>query len=257
MKIVTWNVNSLRLREDLVLNWIEGEDPDVVCLQETKVPDQEFPEDSFGDLEYDVAFYGQPAYNGVAIASHEEQEDVTPGFPSDDDDSERRFLAATVEGIRLVDLYVPNGQTYASDKYAYKLRWLDELTGLLEKELAANEAVVVCGDFNIAPRDVDAHDPHLLDEKSLFVSTEERAAFSRLLDLGLTDAFAHLHGDADKPYTWWDYRGGSWERNRGLRIDHFLVSDAVLARAKSVTIHRAMRGEEQPSDHVPVVLELD
>ena len=254
VKIATFNVNSLRAREDIVLDWLEHEDPDVLCIQETKLTDQEFPEDGFGDLDYDVVYHGQPAYNGVAIVSHEAAEDVVRGFGEEDD---RRFIAATVEGIRVVCVYVPNGESYGADKYHYKLRWLAELEEVLKKELAAHESLVLCGDFNIAPRTEDVHDAETREQNEIFMSPEERAAFARLLDLGLTDAFAHLHPDAERPYTWWHYRGGSWERNRGLRIDHHLVTKAVLDRTKSVTIHRAMRGGESPSDHVPVVLEID
>lgn len=256
MKIVTWNVNSLRAREDLVLDWIEREDPDVLCMQETKLTDQEFPEDAFGDLDYDVVFHGQPAYNGVAIAAHEPLEDTRLGMEAEQGD-DRRVLAATIEGIRVIDVYVPNGESYGADKFHYKLRWLEKLEALLKEELASHDQLVLCGDFNIAPRPADVHDADTREQNEIFMSPEERAAFSRLLDLGLIDSFEHLHGDAEKPYTWWHYRGGSWERNRGLRIDHLLVTPAVLERTKSVTIHRAMRGEEGPSDHVPVVLELD
>lgn len=254
MKLVTWNVNSLRAREDLVLDWIEENRPDIVCLQETKVTDQEFPEDAFGDLGYDVVYHGQQSYNGVAIAAREEIHAVVRGLPGEGPDDERRLVAATVGDLRLIDIYAPNGQSYGSDKYKYKLEWLDRLQRFIETGPGPSTPLVILGDFNIAPRDVDVHEGYGTGEQ-LFISEAERARFRRLLDWGLTDVV--LHFDASpKRFTWWDYRGGAFELNQGMRIDHILVTDSVLARALSVRIDREARGREQPSDHAPVILEL-
>lgn len=256
MKITTWNVNSLRAREDLVLNWVEKEDPDVLCLQETKVTDQEFPEDALGDLDYDTEFYGQRAYNGVAIASHEPMQDVQKGFVGEDKKAEKRLIAATIEGVRVIDIYLPNGQGFDSPKFPYKLDWVERLRAFLDETCDPTQPLVLCGDFNICPEDRDAYDG---DERNggIFCSPQERERYKLLLDWGLTDAFRHKYPDAERPFTWWDYRAGGWPRDHGLRIDHFLVTAPVLERMKDVVVHRMMRAEEGPSDHVPVVLELE
>ncbi len=256
MKVATWNVNSLRMREDLVLDWIEAHRPDVLMLQETKVTDQEFPEDAFGDLDYDVVYFGQRSYNGVAIAAREELRDVVRGFPGDGPDADKRLIAATVGGVRFVDVYVPNGQALTSDKYPFKLAWLERLEAFLAQGPGPQAPLLLAGDFNIAPLDLDVPDPEARRD-DLFVSPPERKAFARLLERGLTDVVRHFQPDAPRLYTWWDYRAGAWERNVGMRIDHILVTAPLLARARRVTIDRQMRGRESPSDHVPVVLELD
>ncbi|MEO1234694.1 MAG: exodeoxyribonuclease III [Myxococcota bacterium] len=255
MKIATWNVNSMRAREDLVLDWIETHEPDIVCLQETKVTDQEFPEDAFGDLDYDVVYYGQQSYNGVAIAAREELEDVVRGFPGDGVDDERRLIAATVGGIRVIDIYLPNGQSYASKKYRDKLDWMDQLQAFIDSGPGPETPVVLLGDFNIAPRDIDVHEDYATGEE-LFVSGEERARFQRLLDWGLTDSVLHFD-KAAKQFTWWDYRAAAFERNLGMRIDHILVSKPILDRSRGIFIDREARAAEGPSDHCPVILELD
>ena len=256
VKIATWNVNSLRAREDLVLDWLEREDPDVLCMQETKLTDQEFPEDPFGDLDYDVEFFGQRAYNGVAIAAHEPLNEVQKGFAGDDKKSEKRLIAATIEDIRVVDIYLPNGQSLDSDKFPYKLGWMDNLAAFLEETCDPSQPLILTGDFNLCPTALDGH-PDISRPGDIFFSDEERGRYQRLLDWGLTDAFRHLYPDQEKAFTWWDYRAGGWERDRGLRIDHFLVTAPVLERVKDVIIHRSMRAEESPSDHVPVMLELE
>lgn len=255
VKIATWNVNSLRAREDLVLDWVEREDPDVFCMQETKLVDQEFPEDAFGDLDYDVEYLGQRAYNGVATAAHEVMADVHKNFPDDDAKAERRLLAATVQGIRVVNIYLPNGQDLQSDKFTYKLQWMDRLAAYLAAHHDPKDPLVLCGDFNLCPEDRDAWDGDVRSG-DIFASPPERQRFQRLLDWGLTDAFRARHPDAAKAFTWWDYRAGGWEHDHGLRIDHFLVTRPVLERLEDVVIHRAMRAEEGPSDHVPLVLHL-
>lgn len=255
VKIVTWNVNSIRTRLDQVLDWCEEHQPDVMCLQETKVPDQEFPEDEFGDIGYDVLYWGQPAYNGVAIATLEEASDQLVGFDGEPkDDDEPRIVSLEVSGVRIVDVYVPNGQELNSEKYEYKLEWLKKLRTLLESgpDLTSSD-LVLCGDFNIAPGDLDVYNTKKIS--GLFVSEKERAAFSSLLELGLFDAFREREPDTQQ-FTWWDYRALGFPRNEGLRIDHFLVSKPVLDRTQRVWVDVSMRAGESPSDHAPVVLEL-
>lgn len=254
MKVTTWNVNSLRAREDAVLDWLEREDVDVLCLQETKLTDQEFPEDGFGDLDRDVLFWGQKSYNGVAIATPHETTHVRRGFGDPVFDEERRVISARIEGIDIIDIYLPNGQSYGSDKYAYKLAWMERLMSWLEANFDPDGPVLLCGDFNIAPRAED----HALETDApdqLFTSERERAAYRRLLNWGFTDAYRLLHPE-DREYTWWDYRGMAFQRNEGMRIDHILVTDPLVKRVRSVTIDRAVRSAEAPSDHVPVTVEL-
>lgn len=255
MKIATWNVNSLRAREDLVLDWLEENEPEIACFQETKITDQEFPDDAFGDLDYDVIYHGQQTYNGVAIASRDEPRDVVRGLPGDPADDARRLIAATFGDLRVINIYLPNGQAYGSDKYAYKLEWMDRLQAFLEQGPGPDTPLVLLGDFNIAPRDSDIHDGYGRGEL-LFISEAERSRFQRLLDWGLTDAVLHFD-DAPRQYTWWDYRGGAFDRNLGMRIDHILVTEPVLRRATSIRIEREARAAEQPSDHCPVVLVLE
>lgn len=254
MKIATWNVNSLRARIDLVLNWVEAHEPDILCLQETKCTDQEFPEDEFGDLEYDVEYFGQQSYNGVAIAAREPITDVVKGFPNSSPQDDKRLIAATVEGIRVVNIYLPNGQTYMGDKYHFKLNWMDELQQFMEAGPATSQPLILLGDFNIAPRDMDVFPEYGAGEQ-LFMSSAERDRLNKLRSLGLTDTLEHFHGE-ERQFTWWDYRGAGFQKDKGMRIDHILVSDPILDRAKSCTVDRKARAEMQPSDHAPVVLEF-
>ena len=255
MKIATWNVNSIKTRLDHVLDWIESHEPDVICLQETKVIDQEFPEDGFIDLDYTVEFFGQRTYNGVAIASRTPPEDVQRGFVGAGEDDDRRLIAATIDGLRIVCVYVPNGQTVGSEKYAFKLDWLAELRRFLDAGPSPDSPLVLAGDFNIAPVSGDHYDAEPEDE-FIFVSKKEIAAFRTLLDWGLTDSLHHCR-PGPKQYTWWDYRAGSWERNFGLRIDHLLVTAPLVPQIREVTVHRETRDWDRASDHVPVVLDLD
>lgn len=253
MKIATWNVNSLKIRLPHVLNWLATHRPDALCLQELKMEDKAFPLAELQAAGFNAVFAGQKTYNGVAIISPHAINEATvvrniPGF----EDEQKRLITATIQGIRVVGGYFPNGQAVGSDKFDYKLRWLAALTAWLRGELQQHERLVLTGDFNIAPEDRDAH-PDWKDE--IHVSQPERAAFAALLDLGLTDAF-RLFEQADKSYSWWDYRMMAFRRNFGLRIDHILVSPALVPQCVACNIDKTPRRLERPSDHAPVVLTL-
>lgn len=253
MKIATWNVNSLRVRLPQLLSWLALAQPDVVALQETKVTDADFPESALRDAGYLAAFSGQKTYNGVAVLSRWPLQDIVTD-PPNLIDPQRRVLAVTTGAIRIVDLYVPNGSEVGSDKYAYKLDWLEKIADYLAEQLKVHADLVVLGDFNIAPEDRDVHDPDAWREKVL-CSSAERRAFSRLLDLGLVDAFRSIE-QSDGLYTWWDYRAAAFRRNLGLRIDHLLVSRPLSERVADCRIDLAPRKLERPSDHTPVWLSI-
>lgn len=254
MKLATWNVNSIRARLPHVLDWLKRQKPDIVCLQETKVPDEEFPKLELQAAGYAVLHAGQKGYNGVATLTPLEYADVLTEAPGLDS-GQKRFLAATIAGVRVVNVYVPNGERVGSPKYAYKLEWLEALRTWLAAELGRHERLAIVGDFNIAPEDRDVYDPRLWRNQVLF-SEPERAALARLLALGLVDLFRRFAPEAGH-YTWWDYRAGAYRRNQGLRIDHILASPALAARAKACFIDREPREREKPSDHAPVVAELE
>lgn len=250
MKIATWNVNSLKVRLPHVVDWLATEQPDVLCLQELKLEDKAFPTAEIEAAGYRFACSGQKTYNGVAILAREELVDIRrdiPGF----DDPQKRIIAATVAGVRIVCGYFPNGQAVGSDKYAYKLRWLDALSGWLREEVSRQPALALLGDYNIAPDDRDVHDPEAWRDQIL-CSAPERDAFRGLLNLGLADAF-RLFEQPEKSFSWWDYRMMGFRRNLGLRIDHILLSAPLAARCTSCTIDKAPRKLERPSDHAPVV----
>jgi exodeoxyribonuclease-3 len=255
MKIASWNVNSLNVRLPHLLRWLDEAKPDVVALQETKLEDAKFPEDALLELGYRSQFCGQKTYNGVAIASRlpfaGECVAAIPGL----DDPQKRVLAATVGGIRVVDLYVVNGEAVGSAKFEYKLRWLQAVREWLRAELAAHPRMVVLGDFNIAPDDRDVHDPKRWREKIL-CSTPEREALESLLALGLHDSF-RLFQEEGGHFSWWDYRLAAFQRGWGLRIDLALVSDALKPRCAAAGIDTGPRGWERPSDHTPVWVELE
>lgn len=255
MKIASWNVNSLNVRQPHLLQWLDEAKPDVVCLQETKMEDGKFPEDPLLERGWRSAFAGQKTYNGVAILARESISEVQIGIP-DFEDEQQRVIAATVGGIRIVNLYVVNGQAVGSDKYAYKLRWLTAVHGWIASELKRYPNLVVLGDFNIAPDDRDVHDPVVWNNDSILTSTAERAALAGLLDLGLHDSY-RLHHDEGGVFSWWDYRAAGFRRNLGLRIDLVLVSDGLKARAKTAGIDREPRTWERPSDHAPAWVVLD
>ena len=253
MKLATWNVNSLKVRLPQLLTWLVGEQPDVVCLQETKLEDHGFPRQEIEAAGYYVAFSGQKTYNGVALLAREGPTEIVVGNPLCPDE-QKRLLTATIRGICVVCAYVPNGQAVGSDKYAYKLEWLDGLTRWVSERLAANPQVVVAGDFNIAPADQDVYDPAAWAGQIL-CSDPERAAFRSLLGLGLKDSF-RLFDQPAKSFSWWDYRMLGFQKNRGLRIDHILLSEALAVRCKAARISREVRKLERPSDHAPVIAEL-
>lgn len=254
LKIATWNVNSLKVRLPQVLDWLGERQPDVLALQETKLTDADFPTLDLANAGYQAVFAGQKTYNGVAILSRLPAADLIIDLPGISD-PQRRVLGATVGGVRVSNLYVPNGQAVGSDKYAYKLAWLEALTGWLRDELARHPQLIVLGDFNIAPEDRDVHDPAAWAGQVL-CSTAERAAFQRLLALGLTDAF-RLFPQQEGSFSWWDYRAAAFRRNLGLRIDHILISPALATACTACQVDRTPRHWERPSDHAPVIAEFN
>ena len=253
MKLATWNVNSLKVRLGQLLDWIGAGAPEVICLQETKLDDPKFPVDEIEAAGYQVVFSGQKTYNGVAIVSRAPCSDVVRGIPGFADE-QKRVIAATVGNMRIVDAYVPNGQSVDSDKYRYKLDWLSAFTEWLAEELARYPEMAVVGDFNIAPEPDDVHNPKAWEGQVLF-SEPEREAFRRLIDLGFVDSFRQFD-QPDKSFTWWDYRLNAFKRGMGLRIDHILLSRSLAERCREVSIIKDMRALERPSDHAPVVADI-
>ena len=255
MKIASWNVNSLNVRLPHLQQWLATAAPDVVGLQETKLDDERFPDTELAGLGYRSVFSGQKTYNGVAILSREPATEVQVGIPGFDDE-QKRVIAATVGGVRVVNLYVVNGQDVGTEKYAYKLRWLEAVHQWVEAELQAHPQLVVLGDFNIAPDARDVHDPEVWDEHHILTSAAERGALQRLMSLGLHDAF-RLHNDDAGVFSWWDYRQAAFRRNLGLRIDLTLVSEALRGRCRAAAIDREPRTWDRPSDHAPAWVDLD
>jgi exodeoxyribonuclease-3 len=257
MKIATWNVNSLKVRLPQVLQWLSdnAENPiDVLCLQETKMTDDKFPEAEIVAAGYHVVFTGQKTYNGVAIISRHPITDVVKNNPHFEDEHQR-LIAGTIGGMRIICAYIPNGQSLESDKYQYKLRWLDGLHNWLTAELLQHDKLALLGDYNIAPEDRDVHDP-VAWEGQVLVSAPERAAFVKMQDLKLIDAF-RLFDQEEKLYSWWDYRQMNFRRNRGMRIDHILLTPALASLCTACVIDKIPRKWEQPSDHTPVIATLD
>ena len=253
MKIATWNVNSLKVRLAHLLDWLSSAQPDVLCLQELKLEDEKFPHAEIKAAGYHAVVSGQKTYNGVAILSRDAISDVRLGL-DDYVDDQRRVITATVQGIRVMCVYCPNGQALDSDKFVYKLGWFSALQQTLAKELATHTQLAVAGDFNIAPEDRDVHDPAKWEGQNL-VSPQERDAFKALIAMGLVDSF-RMFEQPEKNYSWWDYREFAFRRNRGLRIDHILVSDALKPMVQACVIDKAPRKNERPSDHTPVVVTL-
>lgn len=253
MKFATWNVNSLNVRLPHVLDWLRDHQPDVLCLQETKQEDAKFPYETLKEAGYEAVHIGQKTYNGVAIVSRYPLSDIQHNIP-DFEDEQQRVIAATINGIRVVCAYIPNGQAPDSEKYQYKMRWLNALTAWLKIELATHPKLILLGDYNIAPEDRDCHDPAAWLGQIL-VSPAEREAFQALIQLGLHDSFRLFEQD-EKSFSWWDYRMMGFRRNFGMRIDHILVSDALKPVCTSARIDKAPRKLERPSDHTPVILEI-
>ena len=253
MKLATWNVNSLAVRLPQLLAWLGAHEPDVVVLQETKLVDEKFPAAEIEAEGWRVQRFGQKTYNGVALLSRAEATDVVkniPGFA----DEQARVIAGSVGGIRTIGAYFPNGQEPGSEKFAYKMRWLEALRDWVKAELAAHPQLVLMGDFNIAPEDRDVYDP-VAWAGQIHCTPEEREHFRQLVALGLADAF-RLFEQPPKSWSWWDYRNLAFRKNQGLRIDHILVSELLKARVKGCSIDKAPRKNERPSDHAPVVVEL-
>jgi exodeoxyribonuclease-3 len=253
MKIATWNVNSLNVRLPHVIEWLSAASPDVLVLQEIKQVTEAFDAEAFLELGFDTVASGQKTYNGVAVVSRAPASDLVFDFPGFDD-PQRRILAATVDGIRVINLYVPNGSSVGSEKYEYKLGWLAALREFLEMELKTHEKLVVLGDFNIAPDDRDVHNPEKWGD-NILCSPAERAALQSLLDLGLSDVFRQFE-QPEKTFSWWDYRAAGFRRNAGLRIDLILASPALAGQCSASYVDREPRTWERPSDHAPVVAEF-
>ncbi|MDX2164091.1 MAG: exodeoxyribonuclease III [Gammaproteobacteria bacterium] len=250
MKIATWNINSLRVRLPHILDWLEKNNTDVLALQELKMENKDFPVEVFKKLNYHVSFSGQKTYNGVAIISRSEIAD--PEMP--DYDEQRRILAVTIQGVRVINVYIPNGESMESPKYQYKLKWLENLKQYLSAELKKYPKLILLGDFNIAPEELDVYEPDLWRDSVLF-TTQMREVFKSLEGLGLNDSF-RLFPQEPKSFSWWDYRTAGFPRNHGLRIDHILVSEPLKEACEQCVIDKVPRGWERPSDHTPVVLTL-
>lgn len=254
LKIASWNVNSLNVRLPHVLAWCAHARPDILALQETKLPDDRFPEAELAEAGYSSLYSGQPTYNGVAILSREAGKDMVTDVPGLSD-PQRRILAATYGDVRVINLYVVNGKEVGSDKFEYKLHWLEQVTLFIEAEMKRHEKLVVLGDFNIAPEDRDVHDPDAWHEKIL-CSTPEREALQRIMALGLEDTF-RLFEQPEGAFSWWDYRAAAFRRGMGLRIDLVLASRALAEHCSSASIDVEPRRQERPSDHTPVIAEFD
>ena len=254
MNIVTWNVNSLNVRLPHVLDWLGENRPDVLALQETKLTDDRFPVEALRDAGYHAVFSGQKTYNGVAILSREPPAGVLRQFPGVAGE-QRRTIAATVSGVRVLNLYVVNGQAVGTEKYTFKLEWMRQVTEHLRAELHEYGHTVVVGDFNVAPADRDVHDPAVWKD-SILCSDAEREALGAITALGFTDTF-RLFEQPERTFSWWDYRAGAFRRNHGLRIDLILASERLAQRCTSCRIDRDARTKERPSDHAPVIAEFD
>lgn len=258
MKIAAWNVNSLKVRLPQLLDWLAASAPDVVCLQETKLEDANFPRAEIEAAGYQVAFSGQKTYNGVALLSKFPMEDVRRGLPGGEDDEQARYIEAVIGAprpIRVGGIYLPNGNPIGTEKFAYKLAWMERLKAHAQALLALEEPLVLLGDYNVIPGPEDADKPEDWAGDALF-QPESRAAYRALKWLGLTDAYEQADGRAGG-YTFWDYQAMAWQRNHGIRIDHALLSPQAADRLVGVEIHRDVRAREKPSDHVPVMVELD
>lgn len=254
MLIATWNVNSILARMPLVLRWLDDVKPDVVCMQETKCTDDKFPTLVFQERGYQCQLFGQQSYNGVAILSRCACETTHRGYPGDDETAQSRLITSTVEGIQIVNVYIPNGQAVGSEKYEMKLGWMRRLREFFDQNYDASKPVVLCGDFNVAPEERDVHDVRLWQGRIMF-SEQERATLQSIKDWGFTDAF-RLHTEEGGKFTWWDYRAGMFRRNMGLRIDHVWITEPLVSRSVRTWIDMEPRTWEKPSDHAPLLAEF-
>jgi exodeoxyribonuclease-3 len=255
MKIATWNVNSIRARQERLLGWLSSAQPDVLCLQELKCVDEEFPVEEVRSAGYHAAFFGQKTYNGVAILARSEPTDVRRGMDDGVEDPQSRVIGATVEGVRVYSVYAPNGQAVGSPAYQYKLEWYARLRRFLDAHHGRSDRVVLGGDWNVAPEPIDVHDPAAWEGQTLF-SAPERDALQNLLDFGLVDTWRKQHPDEQK-FSWWDYRMLAFPKNRGLRIDHLFASRPLAEKVRGSEIDREARKGKQPSDHAPVWTEFE
>jgi exodeoxyribonuclease-3 len=258
MRIATWNVNSIKQRIDNLTAWLSERTPDIVCLQETKCVDEAFPRESIEALGYNVAVHGQKTFNGVAILSKYKLEDVTPRLPGDANDDHARFIEATVSTahgvLRVASIYLPNGNPPDTDKYLYKIKWMERLRKYTNERLELEEPLILAGDYNVIPTPADTHDPAVWAKDALFLP-QTREAFRALMHLGLTDAIRAASDDRGL-YTFWDYQAGAWQKNWGIRIDHLLLSPQAADRLSAAGIDKHVRSWEKPSDHVPVYIDL-
>jgi exodeoxyribonuclease III len=259
MRIATWNINSIKQRCDTLAAWLSERRPDIVCLQETKCIDGAFPREAFEGLGYNLAVHGQKGFNGVAIFSRLPLDEVTVGLPGDPSDEQARFIEVVVSAksgaVRIASLYFPNGNPPGTEKYAYKLKWMDRIIGYAHERLNLEEPLILAGDYNVVPSELDVHDPALWVDDALFLP-QTRGKFRALMALGLTDA---VRATTDDPgvYTFWDYQAGAWQKNNGIRIDHLVFSPQAADRVLAVGIDKHVRAWERPSDHVPVWADLD
>lgn len=257
MKIASWNVNSVRTRLEQLSGWLARAAPDVVCLQETKAEDHQFPTDAIAEVGYKSVFSGQKTYNGVAILTRHglAAEDVKKGLGGDASDEQKRFIAATVDGVRIINVYVPNGQAVGTDAFAYKLKWLKRLHDEVNAGFTPSSELVIVGDFNVTPATIDVHDPKRW-EGQIMCHPDERAALQSLVSWGFIDA-VRAKNPEPKIYSWWDYRMGAYKRNWGLRIDLALMTKPLFARCSKAWVDKTPRELEKPSDHAPVLVEID
>lgn len=255
MLLVTWNVNSILARLPVVMRWLDAVKPDVVCMQETKCTDDKFPTLVFQERGYQCQLFGQQSYNGVAILTRRAWETSHRGYPGDDETAQSRLITSCVEGIQIINVYIPNGQAVGSDKYEMKLAWMKRLRQFLDEHYDRTKPVLLCGDFNVAPEDRDVHDVRLWQGRIMF-SDRERATLQEIKEWGFTDAF-RLHDEASWKFTWWDYRAGAFRRNLGLRIDHIWISDPLVSRSVRTWIDTEPRTWEKPSDHAPMITEIN
>jgi exodeoxyribonuclease-3 len=258
MRVATWNVNSIRQRTEQLTVWLTERNPDIVCLQETKCLDDAFPRQAFETLGYNLAVHGQKTFNGVAILSKLKFDEITSGLPGDDSDDHARFIEATVSTatgvLRVASIYLPNGNPPHTDKYSYKLNWMDRLAHYAQERLQLEEPLILAGDYNVIPTPADVHNPALWANDALFLP-QTREKFRSLINLGLTDA-VRATSDAGGLYTFWDYQAGAWQKNWGIRIDHLMLSPQAADRLTGAGIDKHLRSWEKPSDHVPVYIDL-